>query len=145
MDEQELIMCMYQNTNTALQSINDLIKKSKDKTFSDLLNAQYKRYEDYNNALESYAKQRNIELKENNWIEKVKLWSGIQMGTLTDTTTRHLAELMLSGTVMGTVNCYKAREDYKNAPSEALDLLNKLEQMEEDNFNELKKYLKCGN
>lgn len=145
MDEQELIMCMYQNTNTALQSINDLIKKSKDKTFIDLLNAQYKRYEDYNNALESYAKQRNIELKENNWIEKVKLWSGIQMGTLTDTTTRHLAELMLSGTVMGTVNCYKAREDYKNAPSEALDLLNKLEQMEEDNFNELKKYLKCGN
>jgi len=142
MDEKELLICMYQNTGTAMQSINDLIKKSKDLTFNKLLNAQYKRYEDYNNKLEDYAKQNGVELKENNWLEKVKLWSGIQMGTLTDNSTRHLAELMLTGTVMGTLTCYKARIDYKNASPSAHELLDALENMEEDNFNELKKYLK---
>ena len=142
MDEKELLICMYQNTGTALQSIDDLIKKSKDAEFNKLLNAQYKRYEKYNNELEDYAQKNGIELKENNWLEKVKLWSSIQMGTMTDNSTRHLAELMLTGTVMGTVNCYKARVDYKDASKEALELLDKLENMEEDNFNELKKYLK---
>ncbi len=142
MDEQEVLISVYQNTQTAMQSINDLIKKTDDKTFKDLLNAQYKRYEDFNNKVEDHAKNNGIELKDNNWFEKAKMWSSIQMGTLTDSSTRHLAELMLVGTVMGTLTCYKAIDDYSKAPKEATMLLKELEQMEEDNFNELKKYLK---
>ena len=64
------------------------------------------------------------------------------MGTITDNSTRHLAELMLIGSVMGTLTCYKTREDHKNASKEVIDLLDELENLEEDNFNELKKYLK---
>ena len=43
MDNNELLISIYQNTSTAMQSINDLIKKTEDKKFKDLLNAQYKR------------------------------------------------------------------------------------------------------
>ena len=142
MEEQEALISIYQNTQTAMQSINDLVKKTNDKSFKDLLNAQYNRYETFNNKVEDFAKKEGIELKDNNWFEKVKMWSSIQMGTLTDSSTRHLAELMLIGTVMGTLTCYKAIEDYCKAPQEVIDLLKELEQMEEDNFNELKKYLK---
>ena len=45
MDDKELLISIYQNTSTATQSINDLLKKTNDKTFHQLLNAQYKRYD----------------------------------------------------------------------------------------------------
>ena len=142
MDDKEVLISVYQNTQTAMQSINDLIKKTEDNKFKDILNTQYSRYQDYNEKTENYAERKNIELKDNNWLEKVKLWSSIQMGTLTDSSTRHLAELMLIGSVMGTLTCYKTRADHKNVSKETLDLLVELEQLEEDSFNELKKYLK---
>jgi len=142
MEDKELLISIYQNTSTATQSINELLKKSEDKTFHDLLNAQYERYDEIQAKVEQMAKDKNIELKDNNIFEKIRLWSSIQMGTLTNNSTRHLAELMLIGSVMGTLQCYKDREDCKNAKPDTLKLLTELERMEEENFNELKKYLK---
>lgn len=142
MDNNELMISIYQNTSTAMQSINDLIKKTEDKTFKELLNAQYERYNKFQEKTEKLAQKLQIELKDNNWFEKAKLWSSIQMSTFSDNSTRHLAELMLVGTVMGTLTCYKNKIDYKEANKNALDLLQELETMEENNFDELKKYLK---
>ena len=142
MDNKELLISIYQNISTAMQSINDLIKKTDDKRFKDLLNAQYSRYDKFQAKIEKLAHKDGVELKDNNWFEKAKLWSSVQMSTLTDDSTRHLAELMLVGTVMGTLTCYKNKIDYKNASTPALELLQELEKMEEANFDELKKYLK---
>lgn len=142
MDNKELLISIYQNTSTAMQSINDLIKKTDDKKFKDLLNAQYKRYDKFQANIEKLALKEQVELKDNNWFEKAKLWSSVQMSTLTDDSTRHLAELMLVGTVMGTLTCYKNKIDYKKASQDSLNLLAELEKMEEENFDELKKYLK---
>ena len=123
MDNKELLISMFQNTSTAMQSINDLIKKTDDKRFKDLLNAQYSRYDKFQAKIEKLAHKDGVELKDNNWFEKAKLWSSVQMSTLTDDSTRHLAELMLVGTVMGTLTCYKNKIDYKNASTPALELL----------------------
>ena len=142
MDEKEVLISIYQNCSTGMQSINDLIKKTEDKKFKDLLNAQYARYEEYSEKVEKYADKKGIELKDNNWFEKARMWTSVQMSTLTDNSTRHLAELMLVGTVMGTLTCYKTKADHPDASPETLELLKELEEMEESNFNELKKYLK---
>lgn len=142
MDNKELLISIYQNTSTAMQSINDLVKKTEDKKFIDLLNAQYKRYDKFQAKTEKLAHENQVELKDNNWFEKAKLWSSVQMSTIADNSTRHLAELMLIGTVMGTLTCYKNKIDYKNADKNNLTLLAELESMEESNFDELKKYLK---
>lgn len=142
MDNKELLISLYQNTSTGMQSINDLVKKTEDKKFKELLNAQYKRYDNFQAKVEKLAHSQQVELKDNNWFEKAKLWSSVQMSTLTDNSTRHLAELMLVGTVMGTLTCYKNKIDYKDADESSLKLLAELETMEENNFDELKKYLK---
>ena len=142
MQNTDVLISIYQNTQTATQSINDLLSKTNTKAFKDLLNAQYQRYVEFNNMVEDYAKQTNITLKDNSWFEKAKLWTSIQMGTLTNSSTRHLAELMLIGTVMGTLTCYKTKADNPLASKDVINLLDKLEKLEEENFNELKKYLK---
>ena len=142
MDNEKLLISIYQNTSTALQSINDLTPKTEDERFKDLLNKQYQRYEVLKQKIEEVAESQNVNLKDNNWFEKAKLWSSIQMSTLADNSTRHLAELMLVGTVMGTLTCYKNKNDFGGASEQALELLKELERTEEDSFKELKKYLK---
>lgn len=142
MDNTQLLISIYQNTSTAVQSIADLVKKTDDEQFKQLLGAQYERYQDLKVKIQNLAHELDIELKDNNIFEKIKLWSSIQMSTFTDDTTRHLAELMLVGTVMGTLTCYKNKIDYKNASKPIQNLLKELETLEENHFNELKKYLK---
>lgn len=142
MDTTQLLISIYQNTSTAVQSIADLVKKSEDKQFVDLLNTQYERYQDMKVKIQNLAQELNVELKDNNIFEKIKMWTSVQMSTFTDDSTRHLAELMLVGSVMGTLTCYKNKVDYKNADPKALQLLAELEELEEKQFNELKKYLK---
>ena len=142
MDTTQLLISIYQNTSTAVQSISDLVKKTEDKQFIDLLNTQYERYQDIKVKIQDLAHELNVELKDNNIFEKIKMWTSVQMSTFTDDSTRHLAELMLVGSVMGTLTCYKNKVDYKNADPKTLQLLAELEELEEKQFNELKKYLK---
>lgn len=145
MDNKQMLTSIYQNCSTGMQSISDLVKKTKDKTFINLLSAQYSRYQEIAKKAKSLAKEEDITLKDNNWFEKARMWMSVQMSTLTNNSTRHLAELMLIGTVMGTLTCYKTKTDQDKAKQPTKDLLAELERLEEDNFNELKKYLNPEN
>lgn len=142
MKTDELLISLYQNTSTALQSISDIKEKTEDKQFLKLLEAQEERYKNIMLDIEEIATQEKVELKDNNWFEKARLWTSIQFSTMTNNTIRHLAEMMLLGTVMGTLTLYKDRADYKGKNQKVIDITLRLEETEEKNFNELKKYLK---
>lgn len=142
MKTEQLLISLYQNTSTAIQSIADIKEKTEDKNFLKMLKAQEERYKAIKLDIEEVANQENVNLKDNSWFEKAKLWTSIQFSTLTNNSTRKLAEMMLLGTVMGTLQLYKDRVDYKGNNDKALQLTERLEQTEEENFNELKKYLR---
>ena len=142
MKTDELLIELYKNTSTALQSISDLKSKTEDKQFISLLDVQEERYKKIMLDIEEQATEENVELKDNNWFQKARLWTSIQFSTIADNTIRHLAEMMLLGSVMGTLTLYKNKADYKGKNEKVLELLYRLEDTEEKNFNELKKYLK---
>lgn len=142
MTTSEIITAIYQNTKTAMQSISDLKPKTDNKEFLNLLETQEKRYKQINEKIEELAQSHKVDLKDNNWFEKAKLWTSIQMSTVTNNTVRKLAEMMLIGTVMGTLELYKNKCDYKNPKEDVKSLLLELEKLEENHFDELKKYLK---
>ena len=74
--------------------------------------------------------------------EKARLWTSIKMTTIFDNSTRHLAEMLLLGTVMGTLQCYKDMCDYNKTDKELLELCGKLLLIEEKHFNFLKLFLR---
>ena len=67
------------------------------------------------------AEREKYELPDNNMFEKARLWTSIKMTTMFDKSTRHLAEMLLLGTVMGTLQCYKDICDYKDAEKKLSD------------------------
>ena len=111
----EYINAIYQNIRTAVQSIEDILPKVKDSNLKKELANEEDKYIALEKECELFAKAEKIEgIKDNNWLEKAKLWSSINMSTMTDKTTRHIAELMLLGTFMGFVTCIKDQADHKN-------------------------------
>lgn len=147
MEEKEKITkylnAIYQNTRTAIQSIEDIIDKSVD---NDLVSELSKEQDEYNclaKECENFAKAEKIEgLKDNNWIEKAKLWTSVNVGTMMDKSTRNIAELVLIGTFMGIITCIKDKEDHKNTSEELDEIIEKLYEFERKNIDRLLPYLK---
>lgn len=138
----EFLTNIYQNARTGIQSINDILPKVTDLNLKHELSNEITSYELIAKECEMIAGNRFEEVKDNNWFEKTKLWFSIKMNTLLDNSTRHLAEMLLVGTVMGTLDLYKLLNDNQKAPKELLMLCGKLLKLEEDFFNNLKSFLK---
>ena len=134
---------IYQNTRTAIQSIEDIIEKSADNDLISELSKEQDKYCCLAKECENFAKAEKIEgLKDNNWIEKAKLWTSINIGIMMDKSTRNIAEMVLIGTFMGIITCIKDKEDHKNISTELDEIIDKLYEFERANIDRLLPYLK---
>ena len=66
----------------------------------------------------------------------------INMSTMFDNSPRHISQLMLIGTVMGLTTVYKDRYDHKCVNAELDQILDNLEVMLDNNYDNLKVFLK---
>lgn len=137
----KFLTSLYQNVSTAMQSIEEVQPKVEFENLKKELSNQLTSYDIIARECEMIAKGENINLKDNTIFEKIKLWSSINLSTMTDKSTRHIAEMMLFGTVMGLIQCLKDTVDYKGICSELDDLCQKLTELEEKNFQVLKNFI----
>ncbi len=136
----KLLTSMYQNCKTAIQSIADIESSVENEDLRAELREQSSDYADFAEKLTKFNTGDQT-LPDNNFFEKARLWTSIKMTTLTDKSTRHLAEMLLLGTVMGTLQCYKDLSDFRDCDKELLVLCGDLQKMEEKHFNYLKMFL----
>lgn len=136
-----LLTSIYQNVRTGLQSIGDIMPSIKYNLLIKELKSQECEYTSIAHKCESIAAQKGFELPDNNFFEKIRLWSSIKMSTIADKSTRHVTEMLLLGTFMGCIQCEKDSLDYKSSDKEIFMLLKKLQVFEQDNIDKLKKFL----
>ena len=116
--------------------------KSTDENLTSELSKEQDEYNCLAKECEAFAKAEKIEgLKDNNLIEKAKLWASVNMSTMMDDSTRKIAELMLIGTFMGVITCMKDKSDHKNISKELDELLDKLYTFERKNIDRLLPFL----
>ena len=134
---------IYQNTRTAIQSIEDVIDKTDDEKLKTELSNEQDEYNCLAKECENFAKGEKIEgLKDNNWVEKARLWTSINVSTMTDKSARNIAEMVLIGTFMGIITCIKDKDDHKNISSELDEIIDKLYEFERKNIDRLLPFLK---
>lgn len=146
MDNKELITeylnAIYQNIKTAIQSIEDIMPKIQDDKLKKEIASEEDKYLALEKECELFAKAEKIDgIKDNNWFEKARLWGSINMSTMTDKTTRHIAELMLIGTFMGYLTCIKDQSDHKDLSKELDEILATLKTLERKNIENLIPFL----
>ena len=94
-----------------------LLDKVEDENLKEVLNNQYKNYEDISNQIgKLYPKYSDKEPHETNTMNKVLTWYGVEMKTLMDNSSSKIAELLLQGTNMGIIEGRKILNNKKLDP-----------------------------
>ena len=125
-----------------MDAISYISDKVADENFKQVLGTEYNKYSDISRRVhELYNNFSKKEPHETNTMNKMMTWYGIQMKTITDSSTSKLSELLMQGTNMGIIEGRRLINQNHNAADAVKSILNDFVAMQEDTIETLKKYL----
>ncbi|MDD2269014.1 MAG: hypothetical protein PHY15_05620 [Eubacteriales bacterium] len=137
----ELLNFIYQNSQMGVDTINQLIEIVDDNNFKTRLKSQYQEYKEIHITAREALNEAGCDEKGLSALEKLKTYLMINMQTLTDNSSSHVAEMLIIGSNMGIINAVKNLKRYKNADPKILALMKRLLEFEENNVQQLKEFL----
>lgn len=138
-EDEELLKTSCRICRLSADSIQAVLSKVEDEELSEDLNRQIGKYMHFINRAERRMKKEGIAPLEKDWLEKMKTWSKIQARTLLDTSTHHIANMMIENNSRGIADMLKAVHDHPG--SACCEFANELVAFKEQNVNQLKFYL----
>jgi len=139
--DKKLLNRIYQDARIGVIASNEVLKKCNEQPFKELIKAQSDDYNKIATECEEIAKTNNEKLYDNNFFKKAKQITMLNITLFFDESDRHIAELMITGCVMGIVDILKALYDLAGAEKTLIDLAKKLKTMQESYEKKLKIYL----
>lgn len=141
---EEFLIYVYQTCEMGVKSTRDLITllSNKENKISDNLHRYLKEYEEYLYRAETLIKESNIDIKKSSMMSKIMSSIGINMEVLKDNSDPKIADMLIQGYTMGTLEITKKLKKYKDSISkEERKLAEDLNKTQERNIKELKKFL----
>lgn len=132
----------YRNSKMGLDAINAIISKVEDEDLALDLNRQAVRFLSFEDKVTEKIREANKRPEGSSPMGKAMLWGSIQANTLLNTSTEHLAGMMIQGNTRGITELMKAVKANKGAKKEYCELAEELMDFEEKNITRLKAYLK---
>lgn len=122
-------------------ALKDIMEKAENNDFKNLLMKHLEQYETISKKIEDlYNNYSGDEPHELNVMEKTMTWYGIQMRTMTDSSTSKLAELLMQGNNMGIIEGRKLLNN-KEMSKDIEKVTDEFVKMQEKAVEELKEYL----
>ncbi len=139
----QMLEDLYKNAKMGASSTIDLLGRVNDDALRREMTAQVESFEGYATRISKLMERAGITPKEENPLTRMGAKIGMVMNTVSDSSSEHIAEMMIQGVTMGITDLYRligeARES--GLGSEALGLAEEMLQFEEDASERLKKYL----
>lgn len=129
------------NTRMAVEAIDTIMNKVYDEDMAYDLNCQATGYREFERKAERVLMKEGHTPGEGSGMEKAMLWASIQANTLMNTSTSHVADMMIRGNTRGITELMKAAHNNKVKGSYANELANELMDFEEKCIEKLKRYL----
>ena len=140
-----LLIALHQNIETAMQSINNVMEKVQDSKLKKELKKQFKNYDEFNESCEDLAQAMDIQLINNGFFKKAKMWFSVNMATMLDKSNRKIASINIYGTTMGVIDLMSVLSDCQKCKSELIFFGKRLLELEESNIERLKPYILVEN
>lgn len=137
----EMLNYIYQNSQMGVNTIEQLVKISEDDEFKGYLTSQLREYKEINNKAMDIIKSMGFEEKGVGTFGEISTYMMINIKTLMDKSSSHIAEMMINGSTMGIIQATRSLKKYKDADKKIIALMEKLIETEENNFQQLKKFL----
>lgn len=98
---------LYKNTTMGGDSIVNLMDKVEDPRMRAEMTKELEKYREYSNKATELLKEKGLKPEEPGIMAKAGSKMGMAFNTMLDTTTSHIAEMMINGAVMGIINIEK--------------------------------------
>lgn len=137
----ELLNFVYQNSQMGVETIEQLMEIVKEQEFKKHLQEQYEGYVKFHKDAREMLNESGHDEKGLSTFEKIRTYLMINFQTLTDQSTSHIAQMMITGSTMGITEAIQKENEYKDAEKKILKLMKDLKKFEEENIEKLKMFL----
>lgn len=140
-DDAKVLREVQRNTKMAMKAIDTISDRVYDDDLSVHMARESMKYADiYNKATDRLLGGRAASYRENGF-QDMMLKGGVRANTMLNTSTSHIAELLIQGSNRGLTSMWKAINHNENAGNVSMEVAKELMDFEEKNIEKLKQYL----
>ena len=132
---------IQRNTDMAMKAINTIADKISDDALSMQVSRQTLKYSELHNEASRQLLDARTQGYQSSVLSEALLKTGIHYNTMLNTSTGHLAELMIKNSTNGILEMEKVLKHHENAGAKPVALARQLIEFEEKNVERLKQYL----
>ena len=140
-DNLSLLEAVVQNTEMGKNTLEQIVPMKDDLQFKAELLRERNIYRELNQEAHTAIEACGGTAQGQSAMAKLNTRMGIGMKTLTDKSTRNLAEMLSEGSSQGVMDCIKSQKDYPDAAPGSKRLMQKVQDFEEDNRIRLERFL----
>ena len=140
-DNLNLLEAVVQNTEMGKNTLEQIVPMTDDTRFKAELLRQQNIYRQLNQEAHTAIAACGGTAQGQSAMAKFNTKMGVAMKTITDKSTRNLAEMLSEGSSQGVMDCVKSQKDYPDAAPGSKRLMQKLQDFEEDNRIKLEQFL----
>ena len=141
MDDLTILNEIHKGVTMGMASIETISEKVGDPNFKDNLSYQYNRYRDTLDKVNAKFEEAG-EIPDDTPINvKIMGWTGIQLNTITNKSNSQISEILIQGNDMGIIKAVKLLNQNPQASEDTKNILNGFIRLQENNIEQLKKFL----
>lgn len=141
MKNTNLINALYQNTDMGISSIKKLYPKIQNESLKNEMKEQLSNYNQQKKKYINLMKTNKIPVEKISPFIKIMTSTGITMNCAKDSSSEHIAEMLIQGTNMGIIKINQAMNRTSQANSRFVDEAQMILKKEQRYIDNLKKYL----
>lgn len=140
-DDIAILRSVQKNTEMAMKAIDTMEPKVHEEKLLSLLSEVNQKYSGIHHKVITKMVEEKIHPEKPSTFESMMLVGGITGNTLLNTSTSHLAELMIKGSNMGITELNKTLNHHNCGSGFSMEVARELLDLEKLNLEEYKKYL----
>ena len=140
-DNLNMLEAVVQNTEMGKNTLEQIVPMTDDTRFKAELLRHQNIYRQLNQEAHTAIAACGGTAQGQSAMAKFNTKMGVAMKTITDKSTRNLAEMLSEGSSQGVMDCVKSQKDYPDAAPGSKRLMQKLQDFEEDNRIKLEQFL----
>jgi len=138
---EKLLQSIVENARMGKNACDQLLKKAEGEEIRREITLEREKYDQLARKAEEYMHQLGIVPKPEGMMQRMGMWMGMEMNTLTDKTPSHIADMLIQGATMGVVEMTKARNSNPDASAEARGIASNFITAQQDAIERLKSFL----
>jgi len=143
-EEFELLKHINQDAGMASYTIENLLKdlKEKDNKIKEISEDILKEYQHFFKKTKEILNDNGISIDEKNLVDKMGAKMGIKMNVMDDNSDSSIADMLIKGISMGSIDMEKKIKDYKDSvDNESLKIAKDFLKFQTNSIDKLKTYL----